>query len=140
MFNQWIQWRPLSNLAQHYHLEFFIVGINKFEIFLAPSRQEEKKVLIVFEENALAYRHSKRALRTKTLKIVEHQQGKEFLNWPFFKVINSTYLQFLSKRSCEIYMPGDFVHFIFLTQNDVLEVVDTTGVGPRVEFTNIDLP
>ena len=124
--DQWIKWQPLPNVAKLYTLENFVFGIGKFEIVLADAFDPSKKLQIDFEYSAFAYRHTKIEFKEKTLENLRKIHGQDFLDWTFFKVQNSSYAAWLAKQSCGINSTNDFKHFIFLTQDSILEVIDSS--------------
>lgn len=131
---QWIKLNQTQCLAQSYNVEKIVHSIDKFEIFFAADVLNlQGKIWITFEEGIFSYRHTKVCFRKKTLKALCEQNGQGFLEWPFFKVNDSSYIQWLIKQSGGIFSAGDFVHFAFVTRDSLLEVIVSKGSDPLIK-------
>lgn len=130
---QWVQWNPQPGLAKMYILKNFVDDVNSFEIFFVDALDVSKKIRVIFEAGGLVYRQTKISFKKKTLRALREQHGQDFLDWTFFKVNNSSYVQWLTKQACEIYPANDFAHFVFLTGDSILEVIDGKGYTPLIE-------
>lgn len=133
---QWIQWNPLPDLSKAYILEKFVDDVANFEIYLVDRFDLTKRVCVIFESGGLVYRQTKIKYKKKTLGALHAQHGQAFLDWTFFKVNNSRYVQWLAKQACEIYPADDFAHFVFLTGDSILEVIDGKCYTPLIEIAN----
>ena len=52
---EWIQWRPLSNLRNKYYIELLSDDTNGLKIILCTDNLEDQKILINFENSVDAY-------------------------------------------------------------------------------------
>lgn len=130
MQEQWLRWEPSLKVANSYIFEKISEKAErseKFNIELIDNLLQNKKLKIKFKDGVLAYRLVKNEFRQQTLIQLQSLYDAEYLNWPFFKVQNSTYIEWLTKQACNIYPPEDFVHYVFLTKNYTLDVIDSSG-------------
>lgn len=133
MMEKWIKWEPIKGLSPKYYIESISDNINGFEIILFEGHDNKEKVHVIFENSVDAYNCSEEGFRLKTIWNLGDKYGKDFYgDWTFFKVINSKYLQWLSKESVEMYDSLSLIHFSFLAADSVLDVVTT--YEPRVEI------
>lgn len=126
---QWSRWEPQSNLATQYILENFVDGLDcKFEITLTEALTPHKKLLVKFEHNPYMYKNSNIEYKQKTLKTLQELLGQDFTNWAFFKVSNSNYIEWVVRHASGIYEANKFIHFVFVTRNSMIEIIDFTDV------------
>ena len=131
MPEQWIQWKPIAKLASKYQTEAILDKIGKFTIILSDINDNNKKTHIIFEESVDIYRVTQNQFRQHTLhELTEKYESHFWKDWTFFKVKNSSYIQWLSKETIFTeYIP--FIHFSFITSNFLIEVIDPCE--PKIE-------
>ncbi len=129
---QWIKWEPINGLSCKYQIDSVSDTIDGFFIVLS-STTNEKKIKITFEGYLLSYRKTDESFRQSTVTFLEeHYKTKFYAEWTFFKVINSTYLQWLSEESYGFSDSVPPIHFSFIDDDSILDVVAT--YEPKVEF------
>jgi|SRR5579872_6600025 len=137
MLEQWTHWKPIDGIAQIYNLESITDGIPGLFIRLYEEKTKKRGLLISFEYSAEAYRITDESFRRETLFALGQQYGIPFFSeWALFKVTNSEYVQWLSRESSGITDSWNFIHFVFLTQDSMLEVVTT--YEPKVTLWDLD--
>lgn len=73
-----------------------------------------------------------KVFRQSTINDLDARYGMEFYSeWTFFKVVNSEYMQWLSKQSYSIVGSEPLIHFSFLAVDSIVDVIAT--YGPKVE-------
>ncbi len=131
MLEDWIKWEPAQELSEKYFLYSIIESINGFEIILSDYYDDNKKIKILFGNSVHAYRNTNESYRLQTFNFLSE---KKIDNWTFFKVINSSYIQWMLEESCDIYKNINFVHFSFFTIESVVDVIGFED--PKIEFIN----
>jgi hypothetical protein len=133
MTEQWVQWKPLEGLEKRYSIECISDDKNGFRITLSGSDQNTKKVIITFKNSVYAYRNTEEGLRIQIINELDKKYGDKFyVEWTFFKVINSSYLQWLSGESDTV---ADYLclqHFSLLTADSIVDVLN--HAEPTVTF------
>jgi hypothetical protein len=131
MEEQWKQWAPIEGLAQAYYLDAVLGTVDGFTICLSPMDATAQKVQVVFDDFVDAYRKADRNCRSVLIDMLHEQYGSDFYrNWAFFKVEHSSYIQWLSERSQGVSDYCKFVHFAFIAEDAVLDVV--TNYEPTI--------
>jgi hypothetical protein len=126
MNEQWTQWKPIDGIAPGYNLESITDGIPGLFIRLHENMNKKKGLLVSFTYSAEAYRITDESFRGETFLALSQQYGNPFFSeWALFKVKNSEYVQWLSRESSGITNTWNFIHFVFLTQDSMLDVVTT---------------
>lgn len=132
MKEQWERWEPISGLANKYYIDSIIDEARGFKVILSESDDETKKILVLFEDSIDAYRNTDESFRLKIIHDLDQKYGTDFYgDWTFFKVTNSTYIQWLSEQSYGTSDYQSFVHFSFITADSILDVI--TNYEPKVE-------
>ncbi|EIT87460.1 hypothetical protein A374_00130 [Fictibacillus macauensis ZFHKF-1] len=125
----WERWIPIKGLTSRLYNDSFID--NKEGIILEFSDEEDKKkIVFTFEEGVLSYRNTDEGSLLKKLNELEQQYDTEFYSeWTLFKIKNSEYLKWFLEESSGIYEPDQIEHYVFLTPNDVIEILATCTPG-----------
>lgn len=120
---QFIKWEPTSDLAGSYCFQSLIgTEDGEYVIVLADKNNEGRLLEITPGGFALSYR------KTAISLIDEKNQ------WPFFEVINSTFLQFLVEESFGFFEAKHFHHFAFLATDATIEIV--CGREPSIKVVS----
>jgi len=131
MTEEWVKWKPLPDLSNSYYIDEILDRIKNFNFLLTDYNDERKKLRVIFEHSVDAYRSTDESYRQKTLYDLGNKHGTEFTKWTFFKVYNSSYIQWLSEDSYEFLDKDSFTHFCFIAADSILDVV--TNYEPRFE-------
>jgi hypothetical protein len=120
---QWERWVPLDDIPSTIYNDMFLDG--KDGVILEFSDENcERKVVVNFEGGVLSYRNTDEGSLLETLNYLDQHYGTDFYsNWSLFKVKNSEYLNWFHKESCGIYESEEVEHYVFLTPNDVIEIL-----------------
>ncbi|WP_070121269.1 hypothetical protein [Bacillus marinisedimentorum] len=121
----WERWIPIKGLPSRLYNDTFID--NKEGIILEFSDEnDKKKILVKFDEGVLSYRNTDEGSLLKKLNYLDQQYGTDFYSeWTLFKVKNSEYIKWFLEESSGIYEPNQLEHYVFLTPNDVIEILTT---------------
>lgn len=124
MTEQWSKWEPVPGLSANYYMESILDTPDGFTIQFFDTNKEEKKVQVIFEYSVSAYKSTNESYRLNTMHKLDERYGKNFYHdWTFFKITNSSYIQWLSEESYGITDSLHFMHFAFLTPNSFLDVI-----------------
>ncbi|ASS89275.1 hypothetical protein ACTHHL_06005 [Aeribacillus composti] len=120
---QWKRWIPLDDIPSTIYNDMLLDG--KDGVILEFSDENgEKKVVVNFKEGVLSYRNTDEGSLLETLNYLDQYYGTDFYSdWSLFKVKNSEYLKWFHKESCGIYESREVEHYVFLTSNDVIEIL-----------------
>ncbi len=122
---QWERWLPLNGLPPQLYNESFID--NKEGVILEFSDESEKRTITVtFDKGVLSYRNTDEGSLIKKLSQLDDQYGVEFYSeWTLFKVRNSSYIDWFLDESSGVYKQDQIVHYVFLTPDDVIEILSS---------------
>ncbi len=130
---QWTRWEPIENLSEKYWVESIADGIEGLTILLFDDEDRQKKVLVKFTGTTESYQRTDESSTLKRLYALHQKYGAEFITtWTFFKVLNSSYVKWLSDQSYGFMQPAYFQHFVLVTVDDVVDIIDPCE--PKVEF------
>lgn len=133
MSEQWIKWEPDNDLSPKYYIESITDSLEGFIIILSDNNDKKKKVKVIFKESVHAYRSTDESFRQSTINILDESYGTHFYTeWTFFKVINSEYIQWLSKQSYSIVDSEPLIHFSFLSVDSIIDVI--AAYEPQIEL------
>lgn len=110
---QWIKWEPIEDLNKTYEVANVNNSAQGFTILMEGTKAK-KKIKICFTESIAAYRYVSLVSKLSS----ESLRG----NWSFFKIINSSYLQWLSDESSGFFHMPYYTHFVFLGENSIIDV------------------
>ena len=124
MAEQWIRWEPISDSSGKYYVESISDNIKEFKILLAHCKDKKKRVRIIFDCFIYSYRSTDEGCRLNTIVNVDKQYGAKFYaEWTFFKVINSSYVLWLSEQSGGIAEPESLTHFSLFAMDSIVDVI-----------------
>lgn len=117
--DQVIRWIPLPELEGTYAL--YKLGGREGELIITLANKNDSKTLVEIIPNGLLIGYRK----TVEASLVVNEGS-------FFKVINSTFVEFLVEESYTVYLGSDFQHYLFITPESKIEVV--CGREPSVRI------
>ncbi len=133
MAENWIKWEPVQGLAERYSLDLVIDTKKEgFRIEFSAFEDRKKKIYVNFPNWVHAYRYGEEIFALDRIDQLTKKYGKGFLNWTFFKVADSSYLQWLSHESHTISDDRKLQHFAFILMDSILDVV--APYEPAVQF------
>ncbi len=133
MLEQWEKWEPVQGLAAKYYVDSIVDAIDGFKVWLSDYNNENNKVLITFEGSVDSYRSVDESFRLNTINILDERYGSKFYgDWTFFKVTNSSYVQWLSEESYGISDSLSFIHFSIVAADSIVDIIDTCE--PKVQL------
>lgn len=133
MAEQWIKWEPLEGLPQKMYLERMIDDKNGISLKF-KSESDDISIQVIFEDSVLSLRNTDEGRRLKTLDFLVNTHGKDFSSkWSLFKVTDSSYVKWFNEESFGIYADYNVEHYVFLTPNDVFEVLST--YAPKISVS-----
>jgi len=131
MTDDWEQWKPISGLLVHYDISSLVDKGGGLFISLVEAKRigEEfnanSHVQILFNRT-FAYRNTYETYRYKLILELSEKYGTTFYaDWKLFKVHNSSYVKWISDESCTISDDMELMHFAFITDDVILEVLAT---------------
>ena len=130
MVDELIYWEPIKGLSKKYSLSLMvdftslIMGsTHEFRLALFNSANPKKKTTVIFESSVRAYRvtHVSKWNKSNRSTRGDHIDS---LNWTFFKVKNSPYLQWIAENTGGVYPQEGYTHFSFITTNAIIDVLN----------------
>ena len=126
MEQKWTHWKPVKKLSSKYYIDSIADNLSGFEIFLSERENKNTKIHIIFQDSVDSYRYIDESYVQKTIMYLNKIYGKDFYaHWSFFKVENSDYLKQLSEESDSLSDHIDFIHFVLLLGNSMIDIVAT---------------
>ena len=128
------KWDPISGLAENCYIYSVSDDENGFKVVLVEYDNETRRVHITFPFGVRAYSATDELLSINALQ-VENDEPPSGRSWCLFKVTNSEYLKWASKRSDGISDHRGLIHFAICTLDMTLEILN--HAEPKVEFVEI---
>lgn len=122
---QWKRWEPVNGIPTRIYNDS-LVDSKEGLIITFSNETNTKNLIATFDGIVLSYRNTDEGSLLKMLNYLHQQYGTEFYSqWPLFKVENSAYLNWFLTESSGIYESRKVEHYVFLTPNDIIEVLST---------------
>lgn len=119
----WKRWEPQALITGKYEINSIVDSDQG--LFLHLSRNSFK-VVIHFENSVYAFRKTEETFRQIMIHDLSiHFEKKFYAEWTFFKVENSSYIQWLEKQSGGLAGMFSIQHFVFLGLNSIVDVAVT---------------
>lgn len=126
MQEHWTQWKPISDrFLKWYYTESISDNENGLKIILFDAENpSDKRILIHFTKGVDAYRITNESFTNEIINFVDDKYGVDFyVDWPFFKIEDSEYLEWLNKKSSGISEPYKFTHYCIFTSDALLDIL-----------------
>jgi hypothetical protein len=126
MQEKWIIWdSQIENFPDKIYLDN--LTDNKDGLVLNFSNEDgDKTIKIIFEDSVMSYRNNDESYMLRTINYVSEVYGSSFMKKnSIFIVENSPYIEWFNSESYDIYKDYDLRHFVFMTPNDIVEVIST---------------
>ena len=132
MLEQWSRWEPIEGIPEKMTMESLCFDKNGTLIVL-ESEDGDTKVHILFEDSVLSLRNTDEGRRLKTINFLENMYGTDYYtSWTLFKVTNSTFVEWFNEETYNIYADYNIEHYVFLTSDEVVEVLSTYSPSVKV--------
>jgi hypothetical protein len=135
MSEEWIRWEPVPGLVDKYYVKSISDTFTELRVVLCSFNDDKQQVTLSWENSVYAYRTTYESFRQKIVYELDKKYGSDFYNWTFFKVKNSSYLQWLSEESYTISDSISFTHYALVATESILDIV--SGFDPKVEITQL---
>lgn len=122
---KWERWTVNPEIPAKLELQALIDDKDGLRLVLTDVH--ENTYTFLFDGLVLSYRNTDEGTLIKTLEhLYKHDDPDFFGDWTLFQVTDSSYLKWLAEESTNIYeMVYNIQHYVFLTSNDVIEVLST---------------
>ena len=132
MLEKWNRWEPIEGIPEKMTMESLCFDKNGTLIVL-ESEDGDTKVHILFEDSVLSLRNTDEGRRLKTINFLENMYGTDYYtSWTLFKVTNSTFVEWFNEETYNIYADYNIEHYVFLTSDEVVEVLSTYSPSVKV--------
>ncbi len=122
---EWTRWVPMQGLPSKMYLERLIDDRDGMSLLLT-NKDESCILSVLFDGLVLSYRNTDEGRRLKTINFLDEKYGADFYTkWSLFKVVDSSYSQWFKQETYSIYSGYNIEHYVFLTCDDVVEVLST---------------
>ncbi len=133
MSEMWKRWKDDLNLPQKLVLESLTDNMEGISLKFSDENDENTEIEITFTEHALSYRNRDEGEFLRKFKYLGDEYGDEFYTkWSLFEVDSSHYVQWFNEESLGIHQDENIRHFVFITMNDVVEVLST--YEPEIKY------
>ena len=132
---QWLHWKPIGlDLYGNYETNQIIDKRDFFKLLITKVVNQEL-VEITFDKSVWAFRRTSESFRQNVFKDLSLTYGDDFyINWSFFKIENSNYLNWLKEESDGVSNHLKLVHYVIMTLDDVFDIV--ANYEPRIQIIN----
>lgn len=122
---KWERWTINPEIPAKLDLQALIDDKDGLTLVLTDAH--ENTYTFLFDGLVFSYRNTDEGTLFRTLKhLSKHYNPDYFGDWTLFQVTDSSYLKWLVEESENIYETVyDIKHYVFLTSNDVVEVLST---------------
>ncbi len=127
MSEKWIRWEPAENISIRYSIRSISHMIEGLYMIFEGFADENKKVYVKFKIPFNGFRSTHERYREQTWDDLSKQGYEEgfFWNKTFFKVTNSSYIEWLLKEVYDISDRSSLIHFAFIDENFLFDIVTT---------------
>lgn len=125
MTEEWAKWEPLEGVPSKMYIEKLVDDKNG-TLLVFKSEDENDTLEVLFEDSILSLRSTDEGRRLKTINFLEEKYGTDFYTkWTFFKVTNSSYVEWFNQETYDMYATYNIGHYVFLTPDDIVEILST---------------
>ena len=125
MSEEWAKWEPLEGVSSKMYIEKLVNDKNG-TLLVFKSEDDNDTIQVLFQNSILSLRSTDEGRRLKTINFLEEKYGTDFYaKWTFFKVANSTYVEWFNQETYDIYTSYNIEHYVFMTSDDVVEILST---------------
>ena len=129
---RWILWNTVSIPTGQYELIKVQYDCEGLKLLF-----DDEKILIevTYGNEVLAFRCCDEGDRWKTVDSVLSKYGADFFKGKlFFKVENSEFKEWFEKEKFGILTKHEFIHYAFVTQNDIVDVLALNDPVIKITF------
>lgn len=124
----WTRWRPITKLFNKYYIESIFLK-DSFEIILIDIKDKNNKIRITDFAAPEVYRITASDYRWSVLS---KDHGTDFYDsHTFFRVYNSSFLQWISDESCTISDARGLTHIAIVGSNFIIDIA--VCIDPKFE-------
>lgn len=125
MVEEWSKWKLSEKTLSKMYIEKLVNDKNG-TLLIFKSEDEKDTIEVLFDGSILSLRSTDEGKRLRTINFLEEKYGTDFYaNWTFFKVKNSSYVEWFNQETYNIYATYDIGHYVFLTPDDIVEILST---------------
>ncbi|MGM7685204.1 hypothetical protein ACSVDA_24165 [Cytobacillus sp. Hm23] len=122
---EWERWMPMFDVSPNIYNESLSDSEEGFSLRFSDE-YGRNSFFVKFEVGVLSYANTDRGTLIHMLDYLYQKYEESFYcEWSLFKVKKSTYLSRFLEESSGIYEASSVTHYVFLTLNDVIEVLST---------------
>ena len=124
LLEKWVRWTPINNLSRSCYIESFVDSSDGFKIYIINEANEN--IVINFAHSVISYKVTDETCAIDRLDIFKGQSEIQFyVDWVFFKIINSLYIQELIENS-DIKQSFDLIHFMIFDDDFIVDIIATS--------------
>lgn len=131
---KWILWNPpFGILAPVYYGAEIIDNINNLKIMVIGVKNISQNINVIFNNTVYSYRSTDESSFQETAsRVIKLNNGPYYGEGAIFKVIHSTYIQWLIDESEGSIEPNGIIHFLIRTENSYIEIISSSE--PEIEY------
>lgn len=138
MTEEWSRWIPNEQVSARYSLDMIIENNDGLTIQLLDDHNENMQMRLEFRYAADAYRSTYETFRAELIHYLDQKYGTVFYSeWTFFKVQNSSYIQWFSEQSGGISDFSPYTHFSILLMDSVIDILSLQE--PKIELLDLSI-
>lgn len=129
---KWTKWIPVDGIPSTFYNESVLDDKSGLTLTFKDDIKDQIVLIVKFEGLVLSYRNTDEGSLGKMLHDLQNQY--DTTEWSLFNLENSEYIQWFLSQSGKIYSEKEINHYVFLTSDDVIEVLST--YKPSVQLKN----
>lgn len=131
----WKYWIPQKNMPLPDDIKK-VCADDEGLIITCIDETKQKNIIFRFLGTIYSYRFTDEGCFLKTFDYINKNYKTHFIHGTsLFKVENSKYLKWFKEESYDAWGTKDFEHYVFYTQNDILEVL--SPYPPEIEIKEV---
>ncbi|MCS0672455.1 hypothetical protein [Cytobacillus firmus] len=123
---EWRKWDPNPHLPKKLELNSLTYNSKGFILDFSDSNF---RVKVHFEE-IMSFKATDEGKLLSTIQRIYSEYSEYYLDWVFFKIDNSKFIEWFHQENYEMYTDFNIEHYLFKTPNDVIEVL--SNIPPSI--------
>ncbi len=124
MKEKWKYWKPAEFITQDYEVTRFVYGSNGTYAIIESNDEDKASIKINFGYRVELCRITNERSLNYTVCNVQNMNGDNFfVGKSFFIVENSKLIEWLEKESAGLMECFELKHFVFLNDNDFIDII-----------------
>lgn len=136
MKEKWIKYKTDINIPTNITMKWLLDYSEALCITFEIEDKLNSFINVTFDAGVLVYRNRDESDFLKKMNFLTDNYGSRFyIDWRFFKVTNSEFIHWFVDQNYNMFKVDDILHFVFITNDEVIEVLSFTNPKVTEEFS-----